>query len=559
MQLQKLRIEFYFCNCCIVKYVFYTAVKTVLKSLDDPETAGLILEQEANALKSILGDPSVLKLIRAHDKLEEGRKQVESQDTKLLAKEVLEEMDTKVATDDSAAELSGLLQEPHFLALMQSHDAVAFKTYNSPPPSPGIENFNGYGGGEPIRMVGLHKQATEHLGVTLKVDDGQLAISRIIHGGMIDRQGLLHVGDIIKEVNGKDMSGNPEELQNYLSNALGKITLKVLPSYHESPSLCQVFVRAHFLYDPQHDDQIPCSDAGLPFTKGEVLQIVDQEDPNWWQAKRVGSSKEAGLIPSQIFEERRRAGVKKPKSGSGFLCGSKKKQKLMYTSANNSDFDKHELTLYEEVARMPPFNRKTLILIGAQGVGRRTIKNRLIMSDRSRFGTTVPHTSRQPREGEKNGSGYYFVGREEMDRDVHAGKYIEYGVHDGTMYGTKIDTIREVMRSGKMCFLDVNPTALKVLKTPEFMPYIVFIAAPDLELLRENQNKSLKEGVINKKRSDEELRKTVDESERLYNSYAHFFDSTIVNTNLDEAYRKLEAAIDALSTEPQWVPVSWVY
>lgn len=40
------------------------AVKTVLKSLDDPRTAGLILEEQANALKSILGDASVLKLVR---------------------------------------------------------------------------------------------------------------------------------------------------------------------------------------------------------------------------------------------------------------------------------------------------------------------------------------------------------------------------------------------------------------------------------------------------------------------------------------------------------------
>jgi len=39
-------------------------VETVLKSLDDPQTAGLILEEQANALKSILGDASVLKLIR---------------------------------------------------------------------------------------------------------------------------------------------------------------------------------------------------------------------------------------------------------------------------------------------------------------------------------------------------------------------------------------------------------------------------------------------------------------------------------------------------------------
>ena len=39
---------------------------------------------------------------------------------------------------------------------------------------------------------------------------------------------------------------------------------------------------------------------------------------------------------------------------------------------------------------MPPFRRKTLVLIGAQGVGRRSLKNKLIMWDPDRYGTTVP-------------------------------------------------------------------------------------------------------------------------------------------------------------------------
>lgn len=39
---------------------------------------------------------------------------------------------------------------------------------------------------------------------------------------------------------------------------------------------------------------------------------------------------------------------------------------------------------------MPPFRRKTLVLIGAQGVGRRSLKNKLIMSDQARYGTTIP-------------------------------------------------------------------------------------------------------------------------------------------------------------------------
>lgn len=54
------------------------------------------------------------------------------------------------------------------------------------------------------------------------------------------------------------------------------------------------------------------------------------------------------------------------------------------------EFDRHELLIYEEVARMPPFRRKTLVLIGAQGVGRRSLKNKLILWDPDRYGTTVP-------------------------------------------------------------------------------------------------------------------------------------------------------------------------
>ena len=69
---------------------------------------------------------------------------------------------------------------------------------------------------------------------------------------------------------------------------------------------------------------------------------------------------------------------------------SKRKKKMMFSSKQSSSYDKAELILYEEVARMPPFMRKTLVLVGCQGVGRRTIKNRIINSDPSKFGTVIP-------------------------------------------------------------------------------------------------------------------------------------------------------------------------
>lgn len=81
-------------------------------------------------------------------------------------------------------------------------------------------------------------------GVTFRVEKDDLVIARILHGGMIDRQGLLHVGDIIKEVNGKDVGNNPTELQEMLKDCSGGITLKILPSYRDAPAPPQVNAHA---------------------------------------------------------------------------------------------------------------------------------------------------------------------------------------------------------------------------------------------------------------------------------------------------------------------------
>jgi calcium/calmodulin-dependent serine protein kinase len=51
------------------------------------------------------------------------------------------------------------------------------------------------------------------------------------------------------------------------------------------------------------------------------------------------------------------------------------------------------------------------------------------------------------------------------------------------MYGTKLETIRKIHQEGRMAILDVEPQALKVLRTAEFAPYVVFIAAPVLQNL----------------------------------------------------------------------------
>lgn len=72
------------------------------------------------------------------------------------------------------------------------------------------------------------------------MESGELVIARILHGGMIDQQGLLHVGDIIKEVNGKEVGNDPKVLQEMLKDASGSVVLKILPSYQEPHTPRQV-------------------------------------------------------------------------------------------------------------------------------------------------------------------------------------------------------------------------------------------------------------------------------------------------------------------------------
>ncbi|XP_071889635.1 protein PALS2 isoform X3 [Anas platyrhynchos] len=538
---------------------YLAAMQQVLDNLTDLPTSTGAEEIDLIFLKGIMENPI------AHERLEDSKLEAVSDNNLELVNEILEDISPLINKDENIAELVGILKEPHFQSLLEAHDIVASKCYDSPPSSPEVNNSsvnNQIVPVDAIRILGIHKRAGEPLGVTFRVENNDLVIARILHGGMIDRQGLLHVGDIIKEVNGHEVGNNPKELQELLKNISGSVTLKILPSYRDTVIPQQVFVKCHFDYNPYNDNLIPCKEAGLKFSKGEILQIVNREDPNWWQASHVKEGGSAGLIPSQFLEEKRKAFVRRDWDNSGPFCGtisSKKKKKMMYLTTRNAEFDRHEIQIYEEVAKMPPFQRKTLVLIGAQGVGRRSLKNRFIVLNPTRFGTTVPFTSRKPRDDEKDGQAYRFVSRAEMEMDIKAGRYLEHGEYEGNLYGTKIDSILEVVQTGRTCILDVNPQALKILRTSEFMPYVVFIAAPELETLRAMHKAVVDAGITTKLLTDTDLKKTVDESARIQRAYNHYFDLTIVNDNLDKAFEKLQTAIEKLRLEPQWVPISWVY
>ncbi|XP_075975798.1 peripheral plasma membrane protein CASK isoform X1 [Anticarsia gemmatalis] len=481
------------------------------------------------------------------------------------------------ATATNIHEIRRLLAAPHIKALLQAHDVVAREVYGeeslraSPPPvngrttappaededdtEPEFENVTR------VRLVQFQKNTDEPMGITLKLaDDGRCIVARIMHGGMIHRQATLHVGDEIKEINGTPVANQSvAQLQRMLREARGSVTFKIVPSYRSAPPPCElfrikpspvlIFVRAQFDYDPLEDELIPCAQAGIAFNTGDILQIISKDDSHWWQARKDASGGSAGLIPSPELQEWRAACAAAERSTTDqvncSIFGRKKKQsKDKYLAKHNAVFDQLDVVTYEEVVKLPSFQRKTIVLLGAHGVGRRHIKNTLIARHPDQYAYPIPHTTRPPRPDEENGRHYYFVSHEEMMADIAANEYLEYGTHEDAMYGTRLETIRRIHGERRIAILDVEPQALKILRTAEFAPYVVFIAAPPLNNVADY---------------DGSLEVLVRESEQLRRTYGHYFDLHIVNNDIDDTLAQLEAALARLRSTPQWVPVSWVY
>ncbi|XP_074099697.1 MAGUK p55 subfamily member vari isoform X4 [Cotesia typhae] len=548
-------------------------------------------------LKGLLDSPIVNSLVRLQERLEEPPKQIEPicPNISEAAEEISYIFETSLNYE--ARELSRILKKPHVKALLETHDKVVIAR-KAPvvPVFSEISKMPSFDRSDTVRVIGLRRPQNEPLGLTVQVDErGNLIIARILGGSTVSRQGLLNPGDVIMEVNNRPVH-SADELQQAIQAAKENLSLKVHPGIssdvNNKPMKSTCYMRALFDYDPSEDTLLPCREIGLPFSRSDILQIVDQADPNWWQARRVEGEGlgSPGLIPSLELEERRKAFVPPEadfvhKIG---ICGtrvSRKKKRKMYESKSNGEFDSAELLLYEEVARMPPFRRKTLALVGPRGVGRRTLKNRLINSDPEKFGTIVPYTSRPPRVLEENGKSYWFTDRDSMENDIKQHRYLEFGEYGSHLYGTKLDSVRELIRAGKMCVLDCSPGALKTLhNSTEFMPYVIFIAAPGMEQLKTLYDHGRSTGASSRNLTfdrqssiryssrrartleslaslyeEDDLRSTLEESAALQRAYEKYIDLVIVNEDFDNTFRQVVAALDALATEHQWVPVNWIY
>uniref|UniRef100_A0A8K9UDZ2 MAGUK p55 scaffold protein 3a n=1 Tax=Oncorhynchus mykiss TaxID=8022 RepID=A0A8K9UDZ2_ONCMY len=464
-------------------------------------------------------------------------------------------------------ELLQLLTSPHLKAVLSVHDTVAQKNFDPVlPPLP--DDFEDELEEESVKIVRLVKNK-EPLGATIRRDEttGSVIVARIMRGGAADRSGLVHVGDELREVNGISIiHKRPDEISQLLSQSQGSITLKIIPAVKEEDRLkeSKVYMRALFDYIPADDKATPCQEAGLPFKRGDILQVVTQDDPTWWQAKRVGDSylpsaqPRPPLLPACLptedcdcegyFNGQYIAGLRRSfrlsrKDRSGSLGGGA-----------TSDPTDPDFATYEEVTRYqhrPNERPRLVVLIGSLGARINELKQKVIAENPHRYAVAVPHTTRPKKPHEKEGVEYHFVTKQAFDADALSNKFIEHGEYKENQYGTSIEAIRSVQAKNKMCLVDVQPEALKTLRTSEFKPYVIFVKPRVPESRRRRSAATSPAGGDHGR----EMRQSAQQMDQ---QYGHLVDRVLIKEDSASACTELRGILERLERETFWVPLCWV-
>lgn len=189
---------------------------------------------------------------------------------------------------------------------------------------------------------------------------------------------------------------------------------------------------------------------------------------------------------------------------------------------------------------------KPLVMCGPSGAGKSTLLKKLMAEFGERFGFSVSHTTRAPRQGETNGVQYNFVSKEEMLKAIERGEFIEHATFAGNMYGTSTGAVHTVREKGLICVLDIDIQGVMSIKKTDIKSNYVFIMPPSLEVL---EQRLIGRGT----ESEESLRKRLDQAskEAEYGMAKDNFDVVIVNDDLDTAYGSFLAFIKSRYPELQ--------
>jgi guanylate kinase len=170
------------------------------------------------------------------------------------------------------------------------------------------------------------------------------------------------------------------------------------------------------------------------------------------------------------------------------------------------------------------------VITGPSGVGKGTLI-RGLMERLDGLELSVSATTRAPRPGERDGVDYYFLDRDEFDRRVAEGDFVEHADYAGRSYGTLRSELAERLRVGTPVVLEIEVQGARQVRAAMPEAVQVFIAPPSLEALRA---RLIGRGTDDRAEVERRLRVAEQELEAQPE-----FPHVVVNDRLDDATREL--------------------
>lgn len=185
-------------------------------------------------------------------------------------------------------------------------------------------------------------------------------------------------------------------------------------------------------------------------------------------------------------------------------------------------------------ASAPPPPRP-VVICGPSGVGKGTLIELLQKYfPADKFGFSVSHTTRKPREGEEDGTHYHFSTVDEIKKEIDAGKFVEYAEVHGNYYGTSVESVESVQKQNLICLLDIDIQGAQLVKKSTLDARYLFIAPPSMEQLEKR--------LRGRKTDSEEAmqrRLANAKGELEYGLEEGNFDAVLVNEELDAALQEM--------------------
>ncbi|MBQ2643993.1 guanylate kinase [bacterium] len=125
---------------------------------------------------------------------------------------------------------------------------------------------------------------------------------------------------------------------------------------------------------------------------------------------------------------------------------------------------------------------KLFIISGSSGVGKGTVIKEFLNNAKSIY-LSISSTTRMPREGEINGKNYFFITKEEFQRDIENNNFLEWAEFSGNMYGTNKNRVLEMLSQGKNVLLEIEVQGAKQIKQKIPEAVSIFILPPSKEEL----------------------------------------------------------------------------